>query len=60
VLSDAAVEGQYVKSIDVAEATIKALNLHRGFLSPLLRLQFRLHRAFGHEQAANATETPAI
>jgi hypothetical protein len=66
ILSDTAVDGQYAKALDAAEAAIKAQNRNGALLSFLLRVQTGLHRAFGHSGTSpstlstGATNAPAM
>jgi hypothetical protein len=65
ILSDAAVDGQYAKALDAAEAAIKTQNRYGAVMSFLLRTQARLHRTFGRAEPAipapvtGATNAPA-
>jgi hypothetical protein len=58
IMSDAAVDAQYAKSLDAADSAIKAQNRSGALLSFLLRFQSRLHKAFGRAQPPPST-TPA-
>jgi hypothetical protein len=65
-LSDDAVDGQYAKSLDAAEAAIRAQNRNGALLSFLLRIQARLHSASVRSRTspstlpAGATNAPAM
>ena len=59
ILSDAAMDAQYAKSLDTAEAALKSQNHDGALMSFLLRTQARLHRTFGRPQPSSSTPSPA-
>lgn len=66
LFSGDALEAQYAKALEVAGSTITSQNRRGALLSFLLRLQSRLHRAFGRTQPGTpppptgTTNAPAV
>lgn len=58
LFSEAAMDAQYAKALESAESLLKSQNRRGALLSFLLRLQCRLHKAFGGGRSPPPAESP--